>query len=596
MALKTTKEIHLRGIPICAGIAIGKPFFFTFMDDVVPEFTIAANELEDEIARFRRALKRSRADIMRLQKQLEAEGALEGAAILDTHLQMMQDPALTTEIEAKVRATRINTESIFQAVIHDYEEKFNRISDKFFRERFKDIQDIYRRIMGHLRDSVRVSLADIPNNSIVFSHELAPTDTAEAKQNCVSAFVTEVGGETSHAAIMARAKGIPYVSNVNFDDLEGAKHSTVIVDGRTGDLILNPSKATLTKYKELQQQLSLHVKSLEDYGGLEAETIDGYRVKLSANVEMLNEIEMIHEYGGSGVGLFRSEYILLSEEGSMLEDGFPSEDEQFQAYCRIVQNMRGLPVVIRTFDVGGDKFNEIEELRKETNPFLGCRAIRFLLKEPEIFRTQIRAIFRASVYGQVKIMFPMISGLPELIEAKQFVEKVKREMIEEGIEIDQDVKIGCMIEVPSAAITCDLLAKESDFLSIGTNDLVQYSLAVDRGNQQMSYLYSPTHPSVIRLIKMVVTEGNRNGIPVSICGEIAADPRFTALLLGLGVRELSVAPRYIPVVKSAIRNTSIVEACHLAEKVFGVPTAKEVYDLLVKEYETSFPNDFFYNH
>lgn len=595
MVVKSSDEIRLQGTPICAGIAIGCPFFFTFMDDVIPEFTIAVEEVGDEIARFRRALKRSRQDILRLQKQLEMDGALEGAAILDTHLQMMQDPALTTEIEKKIRETLKNTESIFQRVIHDYEEKFNRISDKFFRERFKDIQDIYRRIMGHLRESVRISLADIPKNSIVFSHELAPSDTAEARHDCVSAFVTEVGGETSHAAIMAKAKGIPYVASLDFDHLEGVRHSTVIVDGRTGDVILNPSKQTLRKYRELQKQLTEHFKNLEDVGGLEAETIDGYQVRLSANVEMLNEIEMLHEYGSCGVGLFRSEYIFLAEDSFPSEDAFPPEEEQFEAYYGIVKNMNGLPVVIRTFDIGGDKFKDFEKLRHETNPFLGCRAIRFLLNEPEIFRTQIRAILRASAFGEVRIMFPMISGLPEFLESKKFVLETQEQLRKEGVAFGENIKLGCMVEVPSAAITCDLLAKECDFLSIGTNDLVQYSLAVDRGNQQMSYLYTPTHPGVIRMIKMIVAEGHKNGIPVSVCGEIAADPRFTALLLGLGVRELSVAPRYTPVVKNAIRNTSIVEASHLAEQVLGIPTAEEIQELLVQEHQKSFPDDFFYN-
>lgn len=596
MSVKTKEEIRLQGAAICAGIAIGKPFFFTFIDDVVPNFSIAEREIDEEIARFRRSLRRSKNDVLRLQKQLEIEGALEGAAILDTHLQMMQDPALTSEIEEKIRSTRKNTEFIFQGVINSYEEKFNKISDKFFRERFKDIQDIYRRVMGHLKESVRVSLAEIPPNSIVFAYELAPSDTAEAKRQCVSAFVTELGGETSHAAIMAKAKGIPYVANVDFEVLESAKNATVIVDGRTGDIIINPEKETLDFYKQLQKRLSTHYKGLEEQGNLQAETIDGYLVSLSANVEMLHDLELLHAYGSSGVGLFRSEYLLLNEETDAFEASFPSEESQYQAYAHIVKSMKGLPVVIRTFDIGGDKMREFQNLRNETNPFLGKRAIRFLLGEPQIFRSQIRAIIRASIFGHVKILFPMISGLPELREAKEFVLEVQKDLRREGYEIPPSVELGCMIEVPSAAITCDLLAKECDFLSIGTNDLVQYSLAVDRGNEQMSYLYTPTHPSVIRLIKMVVHEANRNGIKVSVCGEIAANPSFTALLLGLGVRDLSVAPRYIPLVKNAIRNTSIVEASSLVEKVLSLPTASEIEELLSKESDNSDSREFFCAH
>ncbi len=589
MIMKIQGEVNLKGTPICAGIAIGRPFFFTFIDDVIPDFIIGVDGVDEEILRFRKALKRSRQDIKRLQKQLEVEGALEGAAVLDTHLQMMQDPALTTEIELKIRETRKNTETIFQAVIFDYEKKFNKISDKFFRERFKDIQDIYRRIMGHLRESMRISLADIPQNSIVFAHDLAPSDTAEAKLGCVNAFITEVGGETSHAAIVAKAKGIPFVASVDFESVGSFRGRYVIVDGRTGDIIINPTQQTLTKYRDLQKQLQEQVHDLEEDGTLKAETIDGYSVKLSANVEITNDLDCLHEYNSSGVGLFRSEFMCVAE------DAFPSEEEQFEAYRVLVENMRGLPVVIRTFDIGGDKFREFQKTRSETNPFLGCRAIRFLLKEPDIFKVQLRAILRASNYGPVHILFPMISGLPELLEAKKLVKETRQELFSKGIIVSENIKIGCMIEVPSAAITCDLLARESDFLSIGTNDLVQYSLAVDRGNQEMSYLYAPTHPSVLRLIKMVVSEGCRNHIPVSICGEIAADPRYTSLLLGLGVRELSVASRFIPVVKNAIRNTSIVDSCQLAEKVLRMSTAKEIEDLLIDEYQENFPNDFFYN-
>jgi phosphotransferase system enzyme I (PtsI) len=437
---------------------------------------------------------------------------------------------------------------------------------------------------------MRVTLADIPRNSIVFAQELAPTDTAEAKSGCVSAFVTEVGGETSHAAIMAKAKGIPYVASVDFQAFDAHKSRSVIVDGRTGDIILSPSSETLSKYRELKKQLNFHIKGLEKESGLQAETIDGYKVRLSANVEMLNDLECLKDFGSEGVGLFRSEYIFLTC------NDFPSEEEQFIAYRSIVESIKGFSVVIRTFDIGGDKFRDFEELRNEVNPFLGCRAIRFMLKEPEVFKCQLRAILRASAFGDVKILFPMISGLPELLEAKGLIEESKSELRSKGIPFSESVEIGCMIEIPSAAITCDLLAHECDFLSIGTNDLVQYSLAVDRGNQLMSYLYTPMHPCVIRLIKMVVSEGCRNGIPVSVCGEIAADPRFTSLLLGLGVRELSVAARFIPIVKNAIRNSSIVDSSHLAERVMTLPTDKEIQDLLTMEYQQSFPDDFLYNN
>lgn len=323
-------------------------------------------------------------------------------------------------------------------------------------------------------------------------------------------------------------------------------------------------------------KVQIQVKQLQKTGFLEAETIDGYKTCLSANIEMFNELDSLHQYGGEGVGLFRSEYLFLAR------DTFPSEEEQFMVYRTIVERVERHPSVIRTFDIGGDKLGNFS--RYEKNPYLGCRAIRLMLKERVIFKTQIRAILRASAFGEVSILFPMISGLPELREAKELVEEVKEELLKQGIPFSRDIPIGCMIEVPSAAITCDLLAKECDFLSIGTNDLVQYTLAVDRSNPAMSYLYTPTHPSVIRMIKMIVDEGNKAKRLVSVCGEIASDPRFTPLLLGLGVHELSLAVPSLSMIKNVIRKLSIVEARQIAQEVLLLATAWEVEQKLDEVY------------
>jgi len=585
---KVPVATSFKGAPICAGIAIGKPFFFTIQEDRVPEFTIAEKDLDGEVARYRRALRRAMRDVNRLKKQLESEGVDDGSAILETHLQLMQDPVFTERIGERIRETRRNAEFVFHIVVGEVEEKFKKLSDEFFRERFKDIVDISRRVMDHLRESVRVSLADIPHGSIVFASDLAPSDAAEAKVSAVAAFVTKSGGVTSHAAIMAKAKGIPYVASVDMGDFDVKSDAPVIVDGRTGDVIINPSEEVLEKYRAMQAEFTNHYAVLEGASRLPAETFDGIRVRLSANIENIDEVEQMHQFGGSGVGLFRSEFIFLAKES------FPSEEEQFLIYRKLAEKMQGLPAVIRTFDVGGDKTNG-ELIKKEVNPFLGCRAIRFMLKEKDIFKTQLRAILRASAFGDISIMFPMISGLPELLESKALIEEAKRELVAEGIPFGEKLPVGCMIEVPSAAIISDILAKEADFFSIGTNDLVQYSLAVDRGSQAVSPLYSPTHPSVIRLIRLVVTEANRHGIPVTVCGEVAADPRFTALLLGLGVHELSVAARYIPVIKNAVRNTSIVDATKLAEEALRLSTAYEIQDLLNEAYHKSVPEDSYFN-
>jgi phosphotransferase system enzyme I (PtsI) len=576
---KNGQEIHLRGFPICPGIAIGKPFFFSFVDEKIPEFTVPNEEIDKEVARYYKALKNSRKDLLSLQKRLQKEGGNEAAAILSSHLEMMRDPLMTVEIEEAIRTKGKNTEYIFKTVIKEYEQKFSKISDQFFRERLKDFQDISRRIIGHLRKHEKSSLGNITTRSIVFAYELSPSDTAEANTDFIEAFVTKSGAETSHVAIMARAKGIPFVSSVDFPDLSVSMPPLVIVDGRTGDVIINPSKTTHSYYRMERRKIRIQVKGLQRNQFLEAETIDGYKTRLSANIEMFNELDQLHQYGGEGIGLFRSEYLFLGQ------DAFPSEEEQFLVYRSIVEKVEGYPSVIRTFDIGGDKFGDFHPSRYEKNPYLGCRAIRFMLKERLIFKTQIRAILRASAFGDVSILFPMISGLHELREAKALVEEVKGELLQKGIPFARKIPIGCMIEVPSAALISDILVKECDFLSIGTNDLVQYSLAVDRGNPAMSYLYNPAHPSIIRLIKMVVQEGNRANTSVSVCGEIAGDPLYTALLLGLGVNELSVASPSLPIVKNVIRHLHIVEATELADQILSLSTAEEVQQALSSAYE-----------
>jgi phosphotransferase system enzyme I (PtsI) len=586
-----TEEIWLLGKPICRGIAIGTPLFFQQAAEAVQvqEYAIPEAQVEQEVERYYTALEKAKQEVIALQKRLQKEKMFDAAAILDAHLAMMEDPLLTTYIEEQIRDVKKNAEFLFDAAISACQKRFSTIEDPFFRERFKDIRDISSRISDHLKNRVRSSLSDIPQNSIIFTDDLTAFDSAEAKSDAVAAFVTTEGGPTSHAAIVARAKGIPYVSNISFDKI-AAKESQLIVDGRTGHIILNPAPKTLAKYTELKEQLQLHMQKVAHRGTLAAETFDGYGIQLSANIEMLEGVELLHRYGGHGIGLLRSETFFLSR------GAFPSEEEQFRLYQHLVQQMKGLKTVIRAFDVGGDKYAHlISQPGKESNPFLGCRAIRFLLREREIFKTQLRAILRASTFGTVWLMFPMISSLSELQEAKQVLQEAKRELREAQLPFTDPLPVGCMIEVPSAALIADLLAKECNFLSIGTNDLVQYALAVDRSNSWISSLYSPFHPSVVRLIKLVAAEGEHNGVSVSICGEIAADPRFTPLLLGLGIQELSVAPRFLPVIKNAIRNTSIVSAYKLAEQVLKMRSTSEIEEFLTQEYRKNVPEDYFYN-
>lgn len=583
------KEIHLKGLSISHGVAIGQAFLFAVTDDNAPDFFISPDDVEREIFRFQQAIEKSRLDIIALQEKLRQERINEGAEILDAHLQIMQDPLLTVAVESEIRHTRKNAEYVFESLVKSYQKKFQQIKDAFFRERFKDIQDISRRVMGYLCDSIRVSLADIPPGSIVFARELTASDAAEARGSDVVAFITETGGTTSHAAIVAKAKGIPFITGISFEKIQSISQKVVIVDGGSGTVILNPKQETLALYSLQREAIKLHRKSLEEGMSYPAETFDGYHMKLSANLDMISELDLFPRQGNHGIGLFRSEYIFLTN------NEFPPEDAQYEIYKRIIQKLDGLPIVIRTFDVGGDKQLRNNSSIKKTNPFLGCRALRFLLQEQGVFKEQLRAILRAAVNGNVSLLFPMVSALSELREAKTLLKEVESELEMEGLPFGKNLRIGCMIEVPSAAIIADLLAKECDFLSIGTNDLVQYSLAVDRSNHAQQRYYTPTDPGVIRLIKMIVNEANKEGIPVSICGEIAADPRFTPLLLGLGVHELSLSSRHIPLIKNAVRNISIVDATALAKHVLSLTTAQDILDLLVEEYRKTAPRDCCFN-
>lgn len=585
MKLKEERERCLRGVPICSGIALGKPFIFQHEDRDLEQRKLSPEMAWTEFRRFRRALDKTRTELQGLKQDLLGDGLLEGAAILDTHLHMLEDPVLVQSVEQRIGEECSNAEWVFQGVIREFEEKFRATGDPFFLERFKDVQDLSRRVLGHLLGSMRVPLSQLPSGAIVICRDLSPTDVAEASSSHLRAFVTEVGGKTSHAAIMAKAKGIPFVTGIPLSDFLENEAETVIVDGRTGRVFLDPTGETQERFESLRQRIQIQVKTLEGEAQLQAETFDGYSAKLSANVEMVGDVELLHKYGGHGVGLFRSEYLFLSHPR------IPSEERQYQIYRELVESLQGLPVVIRTFDVGGDKFGGGFGLEKEGNPFLGCRATRMMLKEQGLFKQQLRAILRASNGGRVSILFPFISDVTELRDARAVLEEAKEELRAEGVPFSPSIRVGCMVEIPSAALTCDLLARECDFLSIGTNDLVQYALAVDRGNQDISHLYRPTHPSVIRLIRLVVAEATQQGISVSVCGDMAADPRFTALLLGLRVGELSVPCRYLPFIKRAIRATSMVEAVSLADEVLSLRSYREVQEHLQETYRKMVPED-----
>jgi phosphotransferase system enzyme I (PtsI) len=580
-------DVVLKGIPICRGIAIGRPLFLSNTGNQISRLLLEAECVKKEIIRYRNALDLCREDIKHLQQELHQEGIKEGAAILEAHLQIMHDPLLTTSVEMEIESSKRNSEVVLHFLLEKYQKKFSSLKNPFFRERFKDIKDIIQRILRHLH-TPEVSCTHTPSNAIIFSRELTVAETAEAHIARAKAFVTESGSATSHAAIVARAKGTPYVSNISWTQLALYAHDLAIVDGRTGEIIFNPSHETLQRYEQMCQQLQLHIQRLSEVESLPSVTEDGTSIRLSANVEIAEELKMLHQYKGHGVGLYRSEYMCLSK------DRFPSEQEQYETYSAFIKQMHGLPFVIRTFDIGGDKTFPGQYMGQELNP-LGCRAIRFLLKEKSIFKSQLRAILRASAGREINILFPMISTLNELREAKEILKEAQQELKQHSIE-QGSVRVGCMIEVPSAAIIVDFLAQECDFLSIGTNDLIQHVLVIDRTGDVCHKIHTSSHPSIIRLLKTIVQGATAANIPVSICGEIAADPRFTKLLVGLGIREISVSTRYIPTVRHALRNIHVEDAEHLAKKALTLKTSAEIQELIVNEYKRKVPEDCFYNY
>lgn len=565
------KEIRVKGSPVSEGIAIGIPYFLVASEDAIPEFPIAVGEVDGEIDRYRKALFSSREDLKQLQSDLTDEGSKDAAGIIDTHIQMLDDPLITTHMEEKIRQMRQNTEAVFRSVITEFETRFSRASNSFFQQRLIDVMDVSKRILGHLGNKQKISLCDIPESSVIIALELAPSQTAAVPASRVGAFVTQLGGGNSHAALIARAKGIPYVASVEIEKLQQVECDCVIVDGISGEIILNPSESTLNKYLRMQKCFQSRYEAFEKEAALKAVTSDGVPIRLFANAGALSELDMLEQHGAEGVGLFRTEYLLLAESSFI-----PLEEEQVAFYEKIVESMKGQPVVIRVFDIGGDKIPSLfVELEKEPNPVLGCRGIRFLLRHQDVFRTQLRALMRSAGSSDMRLLLPLIADIGELRLAKKLIEEVRAEL-----KIKRTFPIGCMVEVPSAALITEALARESDFLSIGTNDLVQYTLGVDRSNPAMSELYYPAHPSVLRLIKMAVEQADLQGKHIGICGEIASNPLFVPLLMGLGIREFSCASRYLPFIKRTIREVSIESCTSLAKTALQMATSEEIARLL----------------
>jgi phosphotransferase system enzyme I (PtsI) len=580
------QDTLLVGIGTSPGVAIGESFLLHRARMCAIAVPIAADAVDAEVSRFLTAIERSKEQLNDVRSGVTDPRLLEHLYIIDTHLLILEDAALVDDTVKVIRAEQTNAEGALQKTIHRFRSIFDDIEDEYLRERCADIEAIGDRILYNLSGEERPSLKSIDREVIIVAHDLSPADTMQIDRSRIIAFVTDVGGRTSHTSILARSLGVPAIVGLESATMHVPGGVPLIVDGTSGTLILNPSAATYREYREKQKAFELQEHELLGFRDLKAETRDGHRIHLRCNIETPQDLDGALSQAAEGVGLLRSEFLFMGRETS------PDEDEQYQAYTEVITSMAPEPVTIRTLDVGGDKFVPEINLLDEANPVMGLRAVRFSLKERTLFHTQLRAILRASAHGAVQIMFPMITGVAEVRECRHCVEAARLELAAEGVPMAAHVPLGVMIETPSAALIADLLAVEVDFFSIGTNDLIQYCLAVDRGNEHVAYLYEPLHPAVLRALKAVCDAAQKRGIPVSMCGEMAGDPIYTPILLGLGLRELSMSPHGIPRVKQILRQLTLADGERCLATMLTMPTATEVARWLENEMARLFPKQF----
>src|SRR5246127_2043582 len=565
------EEIRFEGAGASPGIALGQVHVVRDELDEVVRYRIAPSQVGDEISRFETALIQTRMQILEMQQRIAESIGAKDAAIFDAHLLVVEDRTLIDEVLRKLETDLCNVEWIFQEVATRYAETLNKIDDPYLRERALDIQDVTKRVIRNLQGKAPKTFLSLTEPHVLVAHNLTPSDTAVMNRAKVLGIATDLGSRTSHAAILARSLNIPAVLGLHdiTAKIETGRH--VLLDGSDGWLIVNPTAETLEYYKQIESRRAKVAAKLRELRETTSITRDGRHIVLSANIELPEDVEAVAANGAEGIGLYRTEFLYLNRQT------LPSEDEQYRTYRKVAERVRPDPLIIRTFDLGGDKLAPgTVDITDELNPFLGWRAIRFCLENVEIFKTQLRAILRASVVGNVKIMFPMISGLDELRRAIAILGECKEELRSANIQIADRIEVGAMIEIPSAAICASALAHEVNFFSIGTNDLIQYALAVDRVNEKIAYLYEPTHPAILRLLKMVADAAHANDIWVGVCGEMAGDVALVPLLLGLGMVELSAAASLVPRVKRAVQSLTIPECRALVEDTLKLNTPSEI--------------------
>ena len=563
--------MRIQGISGSRGVAVGNVYRYIQEEIVIPDYTVADDKVEEEIGKFAAAMAATLKQLDTIRQKALDEMGPEEAAIFEAHMQIAQDPSLSDGIKSLVESSHTNVVAATAQTIETFANIFLGMEDPYMRERGADIKDIGDRLMRNMLGMNPRGLSHISGEVILVAQDLAPSDTASLDKNVVKGIVTAAGGPTSHAAIMARTLEIPAVMGVG--DIESfVDGDKAVVLGTDGIVEMNPSDADWDEYTNQAAAFQEELKRLRESANLEATTTDGHHVELFGNIGKAKDAKNALTMGAQGIGLYRTEFLYMEN------DELPAEDVQFEEYKKVAQDMKGKPVIIRTMDIGGDKELKCLDLPSEMNPFLGYRAIRISLNRPDIFKVQLRALLRASAFGDIHIMYPMIASVEEVKQANVMLDECKEELTAEGKEFNKDIKVGIMIEVPAAAVISPILAKYVDFFSIGTNDLCQYTLAVDRMNESIGSLYQPLHPGVLRLIKHVIDASHEQGKFTGMCGELASDPVATMILLGLGLDEFSMTASSIPLIKKILRSVSKVECEEVANKVLTMDTAEEITD------------------